>query len=85
MNTPVALVRPVIVLIVHGCAWTGLVVEIVVGFKLIAWWAGIFLWIPAWLLAETVFFGLVHSNNPAPRFYMGVALALVGLVIIGRA
>jgi len=53
-----------------------LIAEIAVGWILISWWAGIFLWIPALLVASIV----IPSKNPAPSFFIGI-LIIIGSVI----
>lgn len=52
------------------------IAEVVLGFILIAWWAGVFLWIPALLVASIV----IPSKNPAPSFFIGI-LVIIGSVI----
>lgn len=51
--------------------------EIILGIVLIAWWAGLFLWIPAFLLANILVLG---RANPGPPFFIGLALTLCAAV-----
>ncbi|MEZ4156661.1 MAG: hypothetical protein R3B52_01615 [Candidatus Paceibacterota bacterium] len=58
-----------------------LVAEIVLGFVLIAWWAGLFLWIPALIFAGAFLPGSpLASNNPATPFLIGMILVIGSIV-----
>ena len=52
------------------------IAEVILGFVLIAWWAGVFLWLPALLVASMV----VPSKNPATPFFLGI-LIVIGATI----
>lgn len=48
------------------------IAEVILGFVLIAWWAGVFLWLPALLVASIV----VPSKNPAVPFFLGIIIVI---------
>lgn len=54
------------------------IAEVILGFVLVAWWAGVFMWLPALLIASIFVPGSsVASRNPAIPFFIGL------LIIIG--
>jgi len=56
------------------------IAEVILGFVLVAWWAGIFLWLPALLIASLFVPGsAVASRNPATPFFIGI------LIVIGAS
>ncbi len=73
MHSPVAFLNRPFQLVVMAFALLAWATEIVLGFVLIAWWAGLFLWIPAFLLANILVLG---RANPGPPFFIGLALAI---------
>ena len=56
------------------------IAEVALGFALIAWWAGVFLWLPALIITSMFIPGsLIVSRNPAMPFLVGI------LIVIGAA
>ncbi len=49
------------------------------GFVLIAWWAGLFLWIPAFFLANIL---MLRRATPTPQFFTGIPLTICAAVAL---
>lgn len=57
------------------------ITEVILGFTLVAWWAGIFLWLPALLIAGIFIPGsYIGFKNPITPFFIGV-LIVIGATI----
>ncbi|MDD5626375.1 MAG: hypothetical protein PHG83_04430 [Patescibacteria group bacterium] len=57
------------------------IAEVILGFVLVAWWAGVFLWLPALLIASIFVPGsAIVSRNPAVPFFIGI-LIVIGATI----
>lgn len=58
-----------------------LIAEVILGFALVAWWAGVFIWLPALLIASIFVPGsFVVSRNPAAPFFIGI-LIVIGAIM----
>ena len=73
LNSPEAFLNPRFQLVVTALATLSWAAEIVLGFVLIGWWAGLFLWVPAFLLANLLVLG---RANPGPPFFIGLTLTI---------
>ena len=62
-------------IIVPVLALGAFVAEVALGFVFVAWWAGVFFWIPVLLVASVV----IPSKNPASSFFLGI------LIVIGSS
>lgn len=60
-------------IVVMVLALTSWAAEIVLGFLLVAWWAGLFSWMAALVVASILILG---SPNPARPFFIGLPLAI---------
>ena len=78
LNAPLWFTGPTARFVVGGIGILSLLSEIVIGFILIAWWAGLFFWLPANLLAHL----LIRTKNPAPAFFVGLLIAVIGIIFI---
>ena len=74
LRLPVIFVDPRFRLLVSALALVAWATEIVLGVLLIGWWAGLFLWIPAPLVAHVLVGG---RPNPGPPFLIGLALTIL--------
>ena len=73
-HSPVMFFDPRFQLLVMAVALVAWATEIVLGVVLIGWWAGLFLWIPAFVVANILVLGLA---NPGPPLFIGLALTIV--------
>ncbi|MEK7652046.1 MAG: hypothetical protein AAB351_02460 [Patescibacteria group bacterium] len=57
------------------------IAEVILGFVFVAWWAGVFMWLPALLIASIFEPGsFIVSRNPAVPFFIGI-LIIIGATI----
>lgn len=75
--SPVIFLHPRFQLLVMALALAAWAAEIILGFVLVGWWAGLFLWIPAFMVANIFVLG---RANPGPPFFSGLALAIAAVV-----
>lgn len=73
LHSPEAFLDRRFQLVVMALALVSWVAEIILGFALIGWWAGLFLWIPVFAVAHILVLG---RANPGPPFFIGLALAV---------
>jgi len=73
-HSPVIFFDPRFQLLVMALALAAWAAEIIIGFVLIGWWAGLFLWIPAFVVANILVLG---RANPGPPLFIGLALTIV--------
>jgi hypothetical protein len=73
-HSPVLFMDPRFRLLVTALSLLAWATEIVLGFVLIGWWAGLFLWIPAFIVANVLVLG---RANPGPPFFIGLALTIL--------
>ena len=78
IHTPLFFASRTARLIVGSIGILSLLAEIIAGFILIAWWAGLFFWFPANQLARL----LSRTKNPTPAFFVGLLVTAVGIVFI---
>lgn len=58
------------------------IAEIILGFVLISWWAGLFLWLPALLIASIFIPGSkLAPKNPAIPFYIGIIIVVISVIL----
>jgi hypothetical protein len=77
LHSPVLFLDPRFQLLVMALALAAWAAEIILGFVLIGWWAGVFLWIPAFMVANILVLG---RANPGPPFFIGFALTMFAVV-----
>ena len=77
LHSPEAFLRPGFQLVVMALALLSWATEIVLGFVLISWWAGLLMWIPAFFLANVLMLG---RANPGPPFFIGIAITICSAV-----
>lgn len=68
-------------LVVGGIAFIALISEIILGFLLIGWWAGLLFWLPAAFLAQIT----TPKKNPAIPFFLGIVVIFIGTIMILNA
>jgi len=73
---PELFLNPYFVFVLATLCAASLLAEVVLGFVLIAWWAGLFLWIPAFIVTSL----LVPSPNPTPPFFIGIAIVVASTI-----
>jgi hypothetical protein len=60
----------IVVMVLALASWAA---EVLIGFLLIAWWAGLFFWMGGVFIANLVILG---SPNPARPFFIGLPLTI---------
>ena len=79
LNAPLWFLTPAARFVIGGIGILSIILEIIIGFVFIAWWAAIFFWLIAYLLAQLI---LLRSENPAPPFFIGILITVIGVVLI---
>lgn len=72
LDMPMLFLDPKVTVFIMGLATISVLAEIVVGIWLVAWWAGLFFWIPALILVGLI----VRTKNPAPSLFLGIIVTL---------
>ena len=74
LHSPVLFLNPGFQRVVQMLALGAWAAEIILGFVLIGRWAGLLMWIPAFLVANVLVLG---RANPGPPFFIGLALTIL--------